>query len=100
MNIEITFSNQKDALMLSDPPAGVSVIKPPITITKGYGAEEIAVSVIIAVATGVPINLFTSWLYDKMKHSRSSKICINRKEIHLSQGEITKVIEETIKIKK
>ena len=99
MNFEITFSNQKDALMLNNPPEGVSVIKPPITITKGYGAEEIAVTVVISLATGIPASLIAAWLYDKLKNHRSSQIRINRTEIYMSEGKITKIIEETIKIK-
>lgn len=86
--------------MLNDPPEGVSVIKPPITITKGYGAEEIAVTVVIGFATGIPASLVAAWLYDKLKYHRSNQISINRREIHMSEGELTKIIEETIKIKK
>jgi len=99
MNIEITFSNNKDALLLKDAPKGVSVMVPPLEFRKGYGAEEIAVSLVIGLATGIPASLVASWLYDKLKNHRSSQISINRREIHISEGEITKIIEETIKIK-
>lgn len=98
MEIEMTLSNNKDALLLkNDVPSGISLIMPDIVITKGLGSET-AVSIIISVATGIPTSLVAAWLYDKLKHHRSSKICINRKEIHVSEGEITKVIEETVKI--
>jgi hypothetical protein len=35
MNIEITFSNNKDALLLNDAPQGVSLVVPDIVIAKG-----------------------------------------------------------------
>lgn len=99
MNFEMTFSNQKDALLLNNEvPKGVSLIMPNIVITKGFGTET-AVTIVISVATGIPSSLVAAWLYDKLKHHRSRQISINRKEINFSQGEITKVIEETIKIK-
>ena len=99
MDIEMTFSNNKDALLLNnDIPPGISLIMPKIIITKGFGTET-AVTIIISVATGIPSSLIAAWLYDKLKHSRSRQISINRKEIHLSEREITKIIEETIKIK-
>jgi hypothetical protein len=99
MDIEITFSNNKDALLLNDAPKGVSVMVPPLEFQKDYGAEDIAVSVIISVATGVPASLVAAWLYDKLKYHRSRQISIDRREIHISKGELTKIIEETIKIK-
>ena len=100
MNIKITFSNQKDALILNhDIPPGISITMPPdIAITKDFGTQEIAVTVIVSFA-GIPAQLVAKWLYDKLKHHRSRQISINRKEIHLSEGELTKIIEEAIKIK-
>jgi hypothetical protein len=99
MDIEITFSNQKDALLLNrDIPPGVSLMMPDIVINKISGAPDVAAAVVISFS-GIPATLLAKWIYDKIKHNRSRQICINRKEIHLSEGEITKVIEETIKIK-
>lgn len=98
MEIEMTFSSNKDALLLkNDVPSGISLVMPDIVITKGFGSET-AVSIIISVATGIPTSLVAAWLYEKLKHHRSRKISINRKEVHISEGEITKVIEETVKI--
>lgn len=99
MNIEMTFSNQKDALLLkNDVPPGISLTMPDIIIRKDFGTD-IAVSVVVGVATGIPSSLVAAWLYDKLKHHRSRQICINRREVHISEGEITKIIEETVKIK-
>ncbi len=98
MKIEIRFSNNRDAFLLSDATEGISVVKPPITFTKGYEAEEIAVSVIVNIAAGIPVSLIAPWLYNKLKNCRSSKISINRREIQISEGAITNIIEEDIKI--
>jgi len=99
MDIEITFSNNKDALLLNNNvPDGISLIMPPIIITKGYGLET-AVSIVVSVAAGIPSGLVANWLYDKLKHHRSRQISINRREINFSQGEITKIIEEAVDIK-
>jgi H+/gluconate symporter-like permease len=98
MNFEMTFSNQKDALLLkNEVPPGISLTVPDIIIRKDFGTD-IAVSIVIGVATGIPSSLVAAWLYDKLKHHRSRQICINRREVHISEGEITKVIEETTKI--
>ncbi len=100
MDIDIYFSNQKDALLLKhETPAGISLTMPDIVIRKDFGAPGIAVSVVVGIATGIPSSFVASWLYDKLKHHKSRQIRINRKEIDFSQGEITKIIEETIKIK-
>jgi len=99
MNIEMTFSNQKDALLLNnDVPQGISLTMPDIIITKGFGTET-AVTITISIASGVTVKFIADWLYGKLKHHRSRQISINRREVHISGGEITKVIEETIKIK-
>ena len=100
MDFEMTFSNQKDALLLNnDVPKGISLIMPDIVIKKDFGAPDIAVSIVVGVATGIPSSLVAAWLYDKLKHHRSRQISINRREVHISEGEIIKVIEETIKVK-
>lgn len=99
MDIEMTFSNQKDALLLkNDVPPGISLTMPDIIIRKDFGTD-IAVSIVVGVATGIPSSLVAAWLYDKLKHHRSRQISINRREVHISEGEIIKVIEEAIKVK-
>lgn len=100
MNTEITLSNNKDAFLLTkDIPAGVSFAMPEIIITKGFGADT-AVTIAISIASGIPSSLVASWLYDKLKQGRSGKITINRREIHFEDGEITRIIEEAIDIKR
>ena len=96
MEIEVILSNNKDAFLLSnDIPSGVSFVMPVIFMTKSFGTET-AVAIVISFAAGVPSSLVAAWLYDKLKQGRSSQISIDRREIHFSDGKVTKIIEEAI----
>ncbi len=99
MQIEVNLSNNKDAFLLNNNiPSGVSFNLPTITINKDFSAADIAVTIVISVATGVPSSLVAAWLYDKFKQCRSDQITINRRVINLSDGKVTQIIEESIKV--
>lgn len=94
--IEVALSNNRDAFLLNnDIPSGVTLEIPEIVITKSFGTDT-AITVGISIATGVPSSLIAAWLYDKFKQCRSDQITINRKEIHLTDGKVAKIIKETI----
>ncbi|NQT25990.1 hypothetical protein HQ585_11585 [candidate division KSB1 bacterium] len=96
IQLEISFSDNKDGLYLkTDLPEGISIDSPPIYIKKVYGFSE-PINMIVYFALGVSAKVAASWLYDKLKDCRSDKITIDRKEIILSEGEITRIIEEKI----
>jgi len=100
MNIEVTLSNKKDVFLLNhDTPSGVSFNLPVISSNKDMSAADIAVTIVINIATGVPASLVAAWLYDKLKQGRSDQISINRRVINLSDGKVTQIIEESINIK-
>lgn len=99
-HIQLTLSDQRDALLLDhETPNGISPKIPPITIKKNFGAEDIAISIVISFAAGIPASIVAAWLYDKLKHGRSRQISINHREIYLDKGQITKIIEDSINIK-
>jgi hypothetical protein len=50
---------------------------------------------ILTVTTGVSTGLVANWLYDKIK-GRASTLRINRTEVHMSKGEIERIIIEQI----
>lgn len=54
---------------------------------------------VISISASVPSGLFVAWLYDKIK-GRAYTIEIERTEIEMSLGEITRVVHEKINIKK
>ena len=98
MNIEVTLSNNKDAFLFnSGTPSGVAVRLPEIIITKGFDTDT-AINITVAIAEGVAGSLVAAWLYDKFKQCRSDQITINRRVINLSDGKVTQIIEETIKV--
>jgi len=74
---------------------GVSVNIPPIPERRDL-SENIAIA-IITLAANIPIGLFTTWLYDKIK-GKPAKITINRKVIDIDKGKIKRIVEENIKI--
>lgn len=78
----------------SDKPEGVSVLVPPIEMTRTVGDNPIALAV-ISLAASVPVGVFVNWLWDKIK-DKPAKITINRREVTFSKGEIRKVVEESI----
>lgn len=49
--------------------------------------------------SSVAASVIGNWFYNKFIN-RVEKIVINRKEVHLNKDEITRVLEETIKIEK
>jgi hypothetical protein len=94
MRIEITLSNNRDALLLRDPPEGVSLVLPGIVFNKGFG-YDVAVQLTATLAAGVPLTLLAKWLEVQLSHRHSKKITINRREVHFREGEIARVLEET-----
>ena len=98
--IEVTFSNNRDAFLLNKGiPSGVTLKIPEVVIIKGFDTET-AITIGISLATGIPSSLIAAWLYDKFKQCRSDKISINRREINLSDGKVTQIIEESINIER
>ncbi len=99
MNFEVTLSNNRDAFTLdSGVPSGICLRVPEVIMNKSVGSE-IAITIGISLATGVPSSLAAAWLYDKFKQCRSNQISINRRVINLSDGKVTQIIEESISIK-
>jgi hypothetical protein len=96
--IEVTLSNNRDAFIVNnDVPSGVTLEVPEVTMMKSEGSE-IAITIGISLATGIPSSLVAAWLYDKFKQCRSNQISINRRIINLSDGKVTQIIEESIKV--
>lgn len=60
---------------------------------------EPLVPIAVTFGSGVAINLFSSWLWEKLKGGRTTKIRINRVEIETQTPDaITKVISESIEV--
>lgn len=99
MKINVHLSDSNDLILFhQNIPTGVRVSPQPI-IRKGFGLKE-AVDLVIDITSEVEISLFTAWLIDTFVKCKRNKgtgdITINRREFHFKNGEIEKIIEETI----
>lgn len=59
-----------------------------------------AQDVMLAVATlvlSVPANMFSTWLYEKLKQKKCQKLQINKRDVPLEEPEIRRALEEEIK---
>lgn len=97
MKLEVFLSNSEDAIWFDkDIPEGVSVSHPAVIITRGFGVEPTPINIAIAFGLATSSKIVASWIYDKICKCKSNKKTINRREIHLDKGLITKIIEESI----
>jgi hypothetical protein len=78
-------------------PAGVSIARI-VPLQKTSGLEEILYGISIGFTATVAAELFCNWLKNKLEKHSSGKVTINRKEIFITDGEIRKIVEETITI--
>jgi len=70
-----------------------------IFIRDAMGIPEImnfTITVAPNVAGGVIAGIIANWIYDKLKGKNVERIMIDRKEVQIEKGEITKVISEKI----
>ncbi len=100
MKLIINLSDSQDAMHFDrNIPDGVSISHPPVMIRKDFGFKE-ALELIVSFSTDIEKSLLATWLVNtfvKCKRNRSSgDITINRREFHFKDGEIEKIIEETI----
>jgi hypothetical protein len=76
-------------------PEGIIIEKLPVQMQRDGLSESLGIA-IITLAASVPIGVFINWLSNKLfVDQASTKITINRKEIHFDEGQITRLIEET-----
>jgi len=81
-----------------DAPGGAA-----IEFTGEYGQRSVDVvstlQFIVEASITVDLALFTTWLYDKIRDHRPTRITINRREVvEISAERIKKVLEEEINI--
>lgn len=99
--LEIDTNDEKLVpIFKKDKPENVS-ISFKISFQKNTGGTNEILGIIIEygveVIKDIGIPLFCSWLYDKLKNSKSKKITINHKEVYIDKDKITKIVEDTLK---
>ncbi len=77
-------------------PGGANVELKEWSFRKGSGFPD-TLTLAVSIPLGVGINLFSSWLWSKVK-GRATRISINRVEVQLEADEVTRVIVEQTKI--
>ncbi len=55
-------------------------------------------TVAVSLGASVAVDLFSSWLYDRLKGSRVRRIRINRRTAEVTPDGIRKTVEETVEI--
>lgn len=55
-------------------------------------------TVTVSLGASVAANIFSSWLYDKLKGSAIRRISINRRSVEVTADGIRKAVEHTIEI--
>jgi hypothetical protein len=71
-----------------------------IKIQESAGVPDtitLVVSFVVPTVTSIGINLFSSWLYDKLSKSKVKTVRIERKEVRIEKEELTRTIEETVR---
>ncbi|MGD0422487.1 MAG: hypothetical protein ABSA92_03400 [Candidatus Bathyarchaeia archaeon] len=51
---------------------------------------------ILSVSSEVAIGLFVNWLYDRLKADKKAILTIERTEIEIDKGEITRILTERL----
>ncbi|SRR6266571_1331110 len=74
-------------------PSGISVVVPPMMAQRDV--SEAWATAIFTVLASVPASVLAAWLVKVLTDKKSTVITINRKEVHLEEGEIVRVVEET-----
>jgi hypothetical protein len=83
-------------------PGGVSLQVQPYEVRippEGMALDDIPIiPVLIEVGTTVALNVFSNWLYDKLKSapSRRTRLKINRRWVEISKDGISRAFSESI----
>jgi hypothetical protein len=86
--------------MTKEVPGGAVIQLGGMPMQKRHLTQDAAplVTIAVSLASGVALNLFSSWLYDKLKDSKIRRLKINRRDVEISANGILRAIEETIEI--
>lgn len=96
---EIFESGTISAGMVREVPGGASLKLGPMPIEKRHvPGLQILVPIVVTLGSGVAINVFSSWLYDKLKGKKTTILRINRVQVEITHDAITKVIAESIEL--
>ena len=96
---EVFESNRIEEGMTHDAPGGARLELGRMPMEKRHvPGFEAPATVLVTFGATVAMNLFSAWLYDRLKSGRVTRIRINRTEVEVTPEAITRVIIESIDI--
>lgn len=100
--VDLFDSNRISQGMQRQAPGGATLtLGPPPYEKKSFPQlEQLYVPVLISLAANVAVNVVSSWLYDKLREGKITRIRVNRTEIEVTKDGITKLISESVEIEK
>ena len=96
ITVEVRAGRNLGSFLEKDKPDGVNIHILPSLLHRDFGQDT--TTFIIAFATGIAGNLIATWLFEKFKEQPPKKVTIRKQEITWDKGELTRVIEEEVKI--
>jgi hypothetical protein len=97
--IRVFESNRIERGMTHDAPGGARLELGQMPIEKRtLPYVEPMVTVLVSFAGSVAANLFSTWLYEKLRSARVTTIRINQVEVEVTPEAITRVIARSVEI--
>lgn len=83
-------------------PGGATITAGAMPMQKRHLTLDAAplLTIVIEFGRDVAVGVFASWLYDKLKRAKRTRVRINRRIVEVSEDAILKVVEETIEIER
>jgi hypothetical protein len=97
ITLEVLFSPRLNAVLEEDKPDGVTFRILPVRMQRDFDFTPVA-TVVVGFASNVAAGLFVHWLLKKIPERARKKITVSKRETVWEQGELTRVIEEELKV--
>ena len=95
--LEILFSPRLQALLEEGKPDGVRARMLPVHMRRDFDFTPVAI-IIMELSKDVSVEIFIDWLLAKIPQKARKTITIDRTEINWDKGELTRIIQEKMKI--
>ena len=86
-------------VLLPPPPEGVRVSGLRSEPINGPTPQDIAVFFLVTVPSGIAINVFSNWLYERIRNHRADRFRVQGREPK-DQADLERIVREEIKVGK
>jgi hypothetical protein len=97
ITIEVLFSPRLKTILEEDKPDGVEFTVLPVRMQRDFDFTPVA-TVIVSFASSVAAPLVVRWILKKFPEKARKKITLRRREAVWEEGELTRIVEEELKI--